>query len=134
MGFDNFTPHHKSPKIVKKLRKRVRSRSKKWRPATPEELTHLEYVKSFPCICCNKPPISEANHLTEGKRLGHYFTYPLCKSCHTDGKLSLRKDKKRFISTYGTEWNLLYKFWDMINFNMKLVEDQWPKTKPLMQS
>jgi hypothetical protein len=53
------------------------------KPITRDESAHLAAIKHLPCIICHRPPISEAHHITQcGRRLGHYFTLPLCIDCH----------------------------------------------------
>lgn len=62
--------------------------SKKW---TPREMSRLLRMKSdVGCIACcledgNKRPMEEAHHILRGtKRMGHWFTLPLCKPCHAN--------------------------------------------------
>lgn len=111
-----FRPWPKPGKKLPAVKKPLPKRSKKNKPATKLEKAHLEWVKSQPCICCCKPPPSIAHHIVEGKRLGHYFTIPLCDLHHKDelgigkGKLSVHKDKENFIKEFGTELQLLVKF------------------------
>jgi hypothetical protein len=52
---------------------------------TKSEQSHLLNIKSLPCGVCGHPAPSDAHHITDsGRRIGHYATIPLCKSCHQD--------------------------------------------------
>lgn len=114
-NFTFFNPQPKQGKKPRKPKRPIRKHSKKWRPATPEELAHLERVKLMPCCCCGRPPPSIAHHIKCGKRKNHKKTIPLCDMHHKDesglggGKQSVHKDKKGFIAAFGTEEELLIK-------------------------
>ncbi len=116
--------HPKPPKTVKKPRKPIPKRSKKYRRATNAERAYLLLIKSLPCIACGNPPISEAHHITSGgRRLGHYHTLPLCFQCHEGTTLSIGNTKKQFIAKHGTEQELLEKIQEIIlGFNINNKE------------
>lgn len=88
---NDFRPNPKPEKTGKKTKKAIRSRGKNWKPATKEELDHLAWIKSECCEACGSFPPVEAHHLVEGKRLGHYYTLPLCVYCHRLGDYSIQR-------------------------------------------
>jgi len=52
------------------------------KPATKAEKAHMAFIASLPCVICGSYPV-HVHHLTEaGRRLGNFFTLPLCPSCH----------------------------------------------------
>ena len=55
----------------------------KKKPPTKAEREHMGRIKMMPCIvCCHAEP-SDCHHITRnGRRLGHFFTLPLCKEHH----------------------------------------------------
>lgn len=110
MSFDYFKPYPKPPKSGKKPKKPLPKRSKRWKPASRKERSHLTLIKSLPCCACGKAAPSQAHHICEGgKRLGHMFTLPLCFLCHEGNFCSIGNTKKSFIEKYGTEIELLEK-------------------------
>ncbi len=53
------------------------------KPATKAEKEHLMTIKRMSCCICGCYGV-DAHHICDtGRRLGHYFTLPLCKKCHT---------------------------------------------------
>lgn len=43
----------------------------------------MGFIKSLPCGVCGAYSNIEVHHITHcGRRLGHYFTLPLCIFCH----------------------------------------------------
>jgi hypothetical protein len=53
--------------------------------ASTAEKEHMAWIKSLPCGVCDEPGPSDAHHITDcGRRVSHYATIPLCKSCHQD--------------------------------------------------
>lgn len=47
------------------------------------EKAHLLAVKSLPCGVCEASPPCDAHHITQnGRRVSHYATIPLCRTCH----------------------------------------------------
>lgn len=97
MSFDNFTPHPKAGKRVKKSK-----------AASQQEKDYLKLIKSLHCIVADSSCSGaiEAHHIVKGKRLGHYFTLPLCHE-HHEGRFSIGNTKKSFIAKYGSEYELL---------------------------
>jgi hypothetical protein len=54
---------------------------------TKAEHAHIERIKSLPCGVCGEGHISDAHHILEGgRRVSHFATIPLCKSCHQDNR------------------------------------------------
>lgn len=52
---------------------------------TRAEQEHLQRIKSLPCGVCDQAAPSDAHHLTDGgRRVSHFATIPLCRSCHQD--------------------------------------------------
>lgn len=97
--FEECKPNPKSKKSAKKYRKAL----------TKADKEHLLFIKSMRCCACGRSAPSEAHHITQcGRRLGHYYTIPLCHECH-EGKFSIGNAKKQFIAKYGTELELLEK-------------------------
>jgi hypothetical protein len=55
--------------------------------ANAAEKEHMARIKSLPCGVCDEPGPSDAHHITDcGRRVSHYATIPLCKSCHQDAR------------------------------------------------
>lgn len=53
--------------------------------ANAAEKEHMARIKSLPCGVCDAQAPSDAHHITDcGRRVSHYATIPLCKSCHQD--------------------------------------------------
>lgn len=53
--------------------------------ATNAEREHMARIKSLSCGVCDTSGPSDAHHITDGgRRISHYATIPLCKSCHQD--------------------------------------------------
>lgn len=122
-AFSNFTPHPKPSKSTKKDKKPLPKYGKKWKKATPAELKYLEEAHNYGCMACTKMPV-EVNHITSGsKRLGHFYAFPLCHE-HHEGKFSIGNAKKPFIAKYGSEIEILERFWNIINFDKGLLSCQ----------
>lgn len=52
-------------------------------PPTKAALAHMAAVKCLPCCICGKNAPSEAHHITRwGRKLGDFFTIPLCEEDH----------------------------------------------------
>jgi len=95
--------------------------------ATKAQRRRFNALRDLGCIVCGEhygyyqPP--DIHHLTEGYRLGHDSTIPLCPHHHRnvppDGLTckeaeqlmgpSLAANKSAFVATYGTERELLAK-------------------------
>lgn len=61
---------------------------------TNKEKQHLLKIKLLPCGVCNQPAPSDAHHIKRnGKRISHYATIPLCKSCHQDNHNGIHGNK-----------------------------------------
>ena len=55
---------------------------------------HMLKIKSLPCGVCGQSPPSDAHHIKEGnRRVSHFATIPLCKSCHQDGHNGIHGEK-----------------------------------------
>lgn len=69
---------------------------------TKAESAHIDRVKRLSCGVCGDGNISDAHHLLEGgRRVSHFATIPLCKSCHQDnhngihGRMAMWKVMKK---------------------------------------
>jgi hypothetical protein len=50
-----------------------------------KESKYILKIKNMPCGVCGSPPPSDAHHILENsRRISHFATIPLCKSCHQD--------------------------------------------------
>lgn len=108
--FNYFRPNPKPAKTGKKPKKPLPKRSKKYKSATQIEKEHLLLIKSMGCIVCPRPAPSEAHHIcVAGRRVGHFYTLPLCHEHHEGTELSIGNTKKKFIEKFGTEFELLVK-------------------------
>lgn len=86
-------------------------------PPTAEESRWMDAVAALGCVVCLKhhqvQTPAAVHHIVEGsRRLGHFYTIPLCDPGHhqnspTSQKLSRHPHKARFEKKYGTEYELL---------------------------
>lgn len=87
---------------------------------TPDEAAWMARAEQFGCIVCwlqhgIKTPAAIHHILSGGRRMGHFWTLPLCDPGHHQnpqqgsGKVARHPDKARFESAYGTELELLAK-------------------------
>lgn len=119
-----------------------------WSPnlvrATRYEQERIDVMMTLGCVCCASLGIPYANvecqHIVEGgKRLGCWYTIPLCPGHHrgewtqlqrelipTDKLVALSDGSKRFIPVYGTQQDL----WKRVQIRMKLPT-LWKPTKVL---
>ena len=92
------------------------------RPATPEELAHLERVRNLPCICCEREGLvqtspTEAHHLKRdaatgqplggGQKAPHFHTIPLCERTHHWNGVHVHMGSREFEARWGNELDLL---------------------------
>ena len=75
------------------------------------------------CVLCayhGKPvPAQECHHITESKRLGHWYTLPLCKHCHEN-----INSLTRWRGINPSEREL----WERVQDRFHLPKD-WPESK-----
>lgn len=86
-------------------------------PPTAAESRWMAAVVELGCVVCLKhhqvQTPAAVHHIVEGsRRLGHFYTIPLCDPGHhqnspTSQKLSRHPHKARFEKKYGTEYELL---------------------------
>jgi hypothetical protein len=91
---------------------------------TPTEAAWMDAAQSFGCIVCwlqhgVKTPAAIHHILSSGRRMGHFYTLPLCDPGHhqqspTPLKISRHPDKARFERAYGTEIWLLAKLRELL--------------------
>ena len=75
---------------------------------TKSESDHIQRIKSLPCGVCFAPAPSDAHHLTDcGRRIGHFITIPLCKSCHQDSDNGIHGNKTMWRIMKKTELGVL---------------------------
>lgn len=96
-------------------------------PPTAEESRWMDAVAALGCIVCLKHHQAQTpaavHHIVEGsRRLGHFYTIPLCDPGHhqnspTSQKLSRHPHKTRFEKKYGTEYELLEYVQTLLNWN-----------------
>lgn len=94
--------------------------------ATKAELAYLAQVKELPCCVCPEAPgrdqqsPTEAHHIVQGKRLGHFFCLPLCAE-HHELVTSARWMFEQIFSSQRSLWE---------KTNAKLgVSREWPASK-----
>lgn len=95
-------------------------------PPTAEESRWMAAIAELGCCVCMKfhqvhtPPA--VHHIVEGgRRLGHFYTIPLCDPGHhqnsaTWEKISRHPYKARFEKKYGTEYELLEYVQDLLDW------------------
>jgi hypothetical protein len=86
-------------------------------PPTTEESRWMDAVQELGCVVCLKfhqvRTPAAVHHIVEGsRRLGHFYTIPLCDPGHhqnspTPQKISRHPNKARFEKKYGSEYELL---------------------------
>lgn len=101
---------------------------------TKAERERLNRLSDIGCICCllsfgDKNPIYEVHHIVQTKRLGHWYTLPLCVRHHRiryQGGLwtSIADGSKAFQKYHGTELDLWLKVQHMLN-----LSDELPASK-----
>lgn len=80
----------------------------KKRAATKAERERMAKVKHLPCAVCKHPPISDCHHITaQGRRLGHYYTIPLCYTCHRGDEGFQGKNRDAWDKTLENQLKLL---------------------------
>lgn len=106
---------------------------------TKDERERITRMLLFGCICCAEFSIyrhAECHHIVEGnKRLGHWYTLPLCKGHHRGEwimgenygiRVALSDGSKRFAEAFGTEREL----WKRMQCKL-LLPYVWPSSKIL---
>jgi hypothetical protein len=83
---------------------------------TVAEATWMSRAQRIGCLACRQDghySEAEIHHIVSGnKRMGHFYTLPLCPSHHrhgTEHEPSVHPWKKRFEAKYGTQLELLAK-------------------------
>lgn len=99
--------------------KRGTSRMKQSSKVAPskDERAWMAAVAALGCIVCRRlgiydVPAAVHHIIRANKRIGHFYTLPLCCPGHHqqglpgNGKISRHPNKTRFEAAYGTEWEL----------------------------
>lgn len=112
------------------------------RAPTKYEAERIEAMKRLGCVACAVLGIPyadiEIHHILDGgRRMGHWFTIPLCAGHHQGRFTALQRDlidekqqvaisdgRKLFNAVYGTERQL----WDRVQTRLKLPK-VWPVSK-----
>lgn len=72
------------------------------------ERTYMDAVQRIGCLICGNP--AQVHHINSGgRRIGHFFTLPLCPDHHEGNVLSIGNTKKTFIRKFGSEIYLMLK-------------------------
>lgn len=106
------------------------------RPTKQEKIRINRLKQEIGCICCllrfniQTRPV-EIHHIVRGnKRLGHWYTLPLCRDHHqgtgTGMWTSIRAGRKAFRAIHGDELDIWLKVQHMLN-----LDDELPSTKIL---
>lgn len=75
---------------------------------------HMNRVKQFPCVCCHRPPPSDAHHCRSNGQLRDDFkTIPLCKN-HHQGPEGYHTQKATWEAIYGPDTDYLAVVADML--------------------
>ena len=116
----------------------------KYPKPTKAEAERIEKMMTFGCVACAYIqlwcPADECHHILQGnKRLGHWYTIPLCRGHHrgdwrweqqdampANELVAISDGRKRFNAVYPTEREL----WNLIQIRLKLPKD-WPESKVL---
>lgn len=116
------------------------------RSPTKYEAERIEAMLRLGCVACARlgiPYIAECHHLLEGhRRLGHWFSLPLCPGHHRgvwtpeqkqcikdDERVAISDGRKLFVKVYGTERFL----WTLVQKRLKLPA-LWPVSKIVPRS
>lgn len=101
------------------------------KPPTKQECARIDRLRILGCICCRLTfgqyhPCEEIHHIVKGgKRLGHWFTLPLCR-LHHQGRAksgfwtSIAQGSKAFAAVHGTEIDLWMKCQHMLELSDEL--------------
>lgn len=98
----------------------VKGKKMSLKNANEHEKQHMERVKELGCLICHRP--AQAHHLLDtGRRISHYHTIPLCFDHHQNQSPlpygeAVHKGTKLFEQKYGTQWEMLYRVWAMLDF------------------
>lgn len=84
---------------------------------TKAEAERMDRLREFGCIACHLDEVAEGfryegladihHMLLGGKRIGHYWTIPLCQGHHTGSLLSWHRTRRKFREIYGTDAELV---------------------------
>lgn len=110
---------------------------------TKAEAARIERMLALGCICCREQfgihQPAEVHHIVQGnKRLGHWYTLPLCPGHHrgvwpdfdalktwvVDPPVSIASGRKAFVAAYGSEMYL----WALVQHQLDLSID-YPTSK-----
>jgi uncharacterized Fe-S center protein len=72
------------------------------------EQEYMYAIKNMPCGVCGQSAPSDAHHILENsRRISHYATIPLCKSCHQDNHNGIHGSKAMWKVMRKTELGVL---------------------------
>lgn len=97
--------------MTRHLKKPLRAKKHK----TAADKARFANLKWMRCCVCNPAenfyPMPDIHHIETGmgRRKDHQRTIPLCKKHHTEGMLSIHRNKTVFQLWYGSEAELLAK-------------------------
>ena len=84
------------------------------KPATKKEKEWMAKVAELPCCICGDFPV-EVHHITQcGRRLGHYFTLPLCTEDHRGARGFSGMKRDAWDKSLDNQLKLLEKVKDQI--------------------
>lgn len=113
-------------------------------PATKEERMRIHRMMYLPCVACSilkyeNHNYIECHHIVEGaKRLGHWYTIPLCRGHHRgvwgwsitpideQYKVAICDGSKAFSAVFGSQRSLWEMTQDLLN-----LDKSWVGTKIL---
>lgn len=84
---------------------------------------YLDWIRGKECLCCGRPPRSEAHHVwnSGGKKAPNdYLTVPLCPKDHTFGRHAYHRIGHKAFEEF---WNIDLKDW-IINFQSEYLNER----------
>lgn len=115
------------------------------RPPTRYEATRIEAMMRLGCCCCAHLGLvhiaQECHHILDGgRRMGHWFTLPLCRGHHqgdwgaeqlelipTDKRVAISDGRKVFNAVYNDE----RKLWEVVQDRLHLPKI-WPVSSKIL--
>ena len=79
---------------------------------------HMNRVKQLPCVCCHRPPPSDAHHCFHGRygsgKSSDFAVIPLCRQCHQEGPDSIHQNKNGWRELNGSDFDYIPVVADML--------------------
>lgn len=116
------------------------------RSPTRYEAERMDAMMRLGCVCCamlfSLPVVAQECHhiLSGGRRMGHYFTLPLCRGHHqgdwSPEQIELIPAKKRVAISDGRKaFNAVYnserKLWEVVQDRLRLPK-VWPVSSKVL--